>query len=140
MALSFRQAGLALAALGAASCSHPTGPLVLDGAPDFVGVVTTTLRRDFYPPGGYPLHGYSVFLAVTPSTTPNAGLLVRDSTPVFIEGNRALATATPAAISVGDSVRVWHDATVVPYSPNQAGCLAPPESLCYVATQVVVVR
>jgi len=141
MTASIRVTAVLSVVLGATACSTPTGPLVLRRAPDLIGTVSSTTRRDYVVPvpnGAFD--GYGIFLAVGPSTTANRGLLVSDSTPVFIDHVGAVSRATPADITAHDSVRVWHNAVVVPYDPGQVGCISPPQGECYVATQVVVVR
>lgn len=127
-----------LVALGTTACTGTTSPtttLVFSRTPDFVGVVASSTQWSFFPPSGYVFSGYDVWVAIDPSPTANAGVIAGDSIPVYVSHGGMLARTTPAGISSGDSIRVWHDSSVA-YGTSQA----PPGAPRYWATQVVLVR
>lgn len=130
---------LVLVAMGLGACENPTSPavtLVQTPPPDFVGVVTRNMHEDGWAPAGFYLDQYAVWVAIPPSDTGNAGVVVGKSTPVFVSNRFALARAeNGASIVVGDSIHVWHDRPVA-YGAVQAPFGAP----CYFGTQIVVFR
>ena len=122
---------------GAAACQSATAPdtsLPLPGAPDLVAFVSRTAHESGPTPAGY-VSQYAVWVAVPPSTAADAGVVVGASTPVFLSRHGVLARTTGASISIGDSIQVWHDASVA-YGAVQA----PPGAPCYTGTQVLILR
>jgi hypothetical protein len=80
---------------------------------------------------------YELWVAIPPSTTANAGVLVGTSTPVFIRSsNGTLTPAGGCAITMGDALDVWHDGEAVFGDILQA----PPGDTAYFSTQVVIRR
>ena len=129
--------GLALA-LGAFACRDGAGPatsLVLSGPPDFAARVASTTHQEFLAPSGVWVSQYEVWVIIAPADTANAGVVVAAARPVFFSTNGVLERATPADMQVGDSLQVWHDATIA-YGSVQA----PPGAPAYRATQIVIVR
>jgi hypothetical protein len=127
-----------LLASGAAACDSATAPatsLVLLRAPDFGALVIQTTYQSFFAPSGFWVEQYAVWVAIPPSTTANAGVVVAVSRPVFVSKDGVLARATADSISVGDSIQVWHDHRV-----GYGAVQAPPDSPCYSARQVLIVR
>ena len=120
---------------GAAACQSATAPdtsLLLSGAPDLVAVVSKTTYESGPTPGGY-VSQYDIWVAVRPSTAADAGVVVGTSTPVFLSRHGVLARTTGASISIGDSIQVWHDASVA-YGAVES----PPGAPCYTGTQIVI--
>jgi hypothetical protein len=118
------------------ACDGPTGPgvtLVLSAAPDFVAVVTKNSYQSGLNPAGWSFSQYDLWVALPPSDTADAGVVISDSTPVFFKNRFGLARGSAASIRTGQTVSVWHDTHVV-YGSVQA----PPGSPCYVGTQVLV--
>lgn len=125
-------------ALSAVACDSPTGPgvaLVLSAAPDFVAVVTKNSYQSGLSPAGRSYSQYDLWVALPPSDTADAGVVIGDSTPVFFENRFGLARGSAASIRAGDLVSVWHDSHVV-YGSVQA----PPGSPGYIGTQILVRR
>ncbi len=126
-----------LLVLSAAACESATGPavaLVKTTPPDFVGVVTRNMLEAGCTPAGGCGDQYAVWVAIPPSDTGDAGVVVGDSTPIFVSNRFGLArAASGGSIVVGDSIHVWHDWTVA-YGAVQAPFGAP----CYMGTQIVV--
>ena len=122
---------------GAAACQSATDSdpgLVLTGAPDMVAVVAQTTHESGFTPAGY-VSQYDIWVAVPPSAAADAGVVIGKSTPVFLSTDGILTRVTAASIIVGDSIQVWHDASV-----GYGAVQAPPGSPCYTGTQVVILR
>ena len=135
---SFYRWPLVVAVLVFAACADGSGPvtsLTIPGEPDFAAVVTSSTYREFFAPSGFWVRQYEVWVAIAPSDSANAGVVVAAACPVFSSVNGAVEAATPAAIGPGDSIQVWHDATVA-YGSVQA----PPGAPAYHGRQVVIVR
>ena len=127
----------ALAALGAMACRDTTAPTTIlteSGSADFEAVVIKITHESFFSPAGY-VSQYDVWVAIAPSNHADAGLVLGASTPVFISNDGVLVRATGESIRFGDSVQVWRDSSVG-YGAEQA----PPDSPCYHATQVLILR
>ncbi|MEP6574402.1 MAG: hypothetical protein ABJD11_17005 [Gemmatimonadota bacterium] len=132
-----------LAAVGIGGCSDSTAPSgcgapaqqVSSHAPDFSGKVSQVTFEGGNGPAG-PIAQFDVWITIPPSVTPNAGVVVAQSAPVFIisAGGRTLASSA-CAIRSGDQVQVWHDQTVG-YGAVQSPAGAP----VYNGTQLVIVR
>ena len=110
------------------------GNLTVSGPPDLRVTVFRSTHEEFISPVG-PISQYAVWIGRPTGTRPDAGVLVAAKTPVFLRINGALARTTGAAITAGDFVQVWRDASVA-YGAVQA----PPGAPCYHATQVVIER
>lgn len=120
-----------------AACDAPAGPetrLTVAGAPGFEGVVASVHYESGNTPVG-PMSQYNVWLTLPPTAGPNAGVVVTRGTPVFLQQDGVLLRTTASQILPGDSIQVWHDASVA-YGAVEA----PPGSPCYVGTQIVIVR
>ena len=127
----------ALLASGATACKDATTPattLLESGTPDLEAVVSKITYESFFSPAGY-VSQYAVWVAIPPSTTANAGLVIAASTPVFVRHDGVLGRATAESIRVGDSIEVWRDSSV-----GYGAVQAPPDSPCYFATQVLILR
>lgn len=117
------------------NCFQATGAFS-STTPDFVAVVSQITYESGPTPAGIEMAQYAVWLTVSPYTSPNAGVLLARSTPVFtpaVSGGLRLTAA--CTIHVGDMLEVWHD--------NQwaLGTVeAPPGDTLYFPTQVVVRR
>ena len=125
-------------ALGAAGCHDSTAPvttLAIPTAPDFVAVVASSTHYEFVAPSGYWVSQYEPWVAIGPSQSANAGVVVAAARPVFLGTSGVLERVTPAEIAPGDTIQVWREAAVV-YGAIQA----PPGSPSYGATQIVIVR
>ena len=133
-----------LIVLGVAACGDPAGPvanatgaadtLVIKTAPDFVGVVTRNMHEEGWTPAGFWMDQYAVWVAIPPSDTGDAGVVVGRLTPVFVSNRFGLArAASGGSIVVGDSIHVWHDQTV-----GYGAVEAPTGAPCYEGTQIVV--
>ena len=124
--------------LAAAECRDSTDPAVtlrLQSSPDFSAIVTKSTLVEGVTPEGW-MSAYEVWVAIPPSATADAGVLVPTEGPVYrITGGTRLATDTASDISAGDSIEVWHDGLAV-YGAAQA----PPGAPAYFATQIVIVR
>ncbi len=126
--------------LSALACSSATGPttttLVLSTPPNFVAVVTSnTLERGNSPAGYVSQHNLWVTIPSAISTQVNAGVVVGELTPVFLQTNGRLVHTTASSIRVSDVVQVWHDQTVA-YGTAQA----PPDAPAYSGQQIVILR
>jgi len=134
-----------IAAISAA-CNNSAGPGPGDcspapgtfspTAPDFVATVSQITYESGHSPAGFDLAQYAVWLIVPPNTSPNAGVILGRSTPVFerplTDGVRPTAACT---IHVGDMLEVWHD-----WRWALGAAEAPPGDTLYVPTQILVRR
>lgn len=121
-----------------ASCSDSTATattLPIPGPPDFLARVSSNTHREFFAPSGYWVSQYEIWVAIPPSLSANAGVVVGAARPVFARSCGVLERVTPAAIAPGDAIQVWHDATVG-YGSVQAPSGAP----AYGGTQIVILR
>lgn len=126
---------LLLAAAGCRDGIGPTVKLALQSSPDFSAIVTKSTLLEGVTPEGW-MSAYEVWVAIPPSDTADAGVLVPAEGPVYrITGGTRLATDTASDITAGDSIEVWHDGLAV-YGAAQA----PPDAPAYFATQIVIVR
>ena len=97
-----------------AACGNPLGPpatLVLSTPPDF----TATVARINVESGLSPEGSYSqddAWLVIPPSKTPNAGLVLGKTTPVFVRTHGRVSLSSAGDIKAGDRVEVWHDIQV----------------------------
>jgi len=133
--------------VSAAGCRDSTAPalcrdstaaattLPIAGPPDFVARVTSNTHHEFFAPSGYWVSQYEVWVAIPPSLSANAGVVVAAARPVFVSSCGVLERVTPAAIAPGDAIQVWHDATVG-YGSTQA----PSDAPAYRGTQIVILR
>ena len=127
---------LLVLALATPACQDNAGPdttLAVAGPADLKATVFQSTHEEFISPVG-PISQYAVWIGL-PGTRPDAGVLVGAQTPVFLRINGALSRTTGAAITAGDLLQVWRDASVA-YGAVQA----PPGAPCYHATQVVIER
>jgi hypothetical protein len=129
------------AAIGAA-CRNATDPVTCgasaaqfkDTVASFAATVTQVTHETGLSPEG-PMNQYAVWVAVSPGTTPSAGLLVLPSTPVFTRANGRVAVSAACAINAGDQLDVWRD-----WRWAFGAAEAPPGDTLYFATQVVIRR
>lgn len=123
-----------LAAAGCLDATATTVTLPIQTAPDFTArVVSTTVEQGFTPEGW--ISQYVVFVAVPPSDSANAGVILSVTVPVFALTNGTLRRDAAFDIAVGDSIEVWRSSS---YSLDAAE--SPPNSPAYFATQIVIVR
>jgi len=125
-------------ALSTAACRDSAGPvttLAIAGAPDFSAVVTSTTYHEFFAPSGSWVSQYEVWVAISPSDTANAGVVVGAARPVFTSTDGVLQRVTAGAITEGDAIQVWRDPTIA-YGSAQA----PPGAPAYHGMQVVIIR
>jgi hypothetical protein len=141
MRSTFRLTTLLLAA--ALGCDSPMDPAICDTTvmaplsttPDFIGRVAMVRYEDGISPAG-PLSQYELWLAISPASSPNAGLVVGRNVPVFVRSaSGTLMPASACTIAMSDVVEVWHDQSVVYGSVE-----APPSAPAYFGTQVVIRR
>lgn len=128
----------ATACEGKTECGDITGPsttLSLQRAPDFAAVVISNSHKEFFAPSGFWISQYELWVAISPSDTANAGVVVAAARPVFLKTDGLLIQATPDDISPGDSIEVWHD-TSVAYGSVQA----PPGAPAYTGLQIAIFR
>lgn len=119
---------------GGGNCALTTVAFSLTPADLSARVSTVTFDNEIGPWG--PLNQYNLWLTIAPSIAPNAGLVVGKAVPVFVQvGSTPVMASSACAIAVGDSLHVWHDATVV-YGAVEA----PPGAPAYYGTQVLIVR
>lgn len=103
--------------------------------PDFVARVAMVRYENGISPAG-PLSQYELWLAISPATSPNAGLVVGRNVPVFVRSaSGTLMPASGCAIAMSDVVEVWHDQSVAYGSVE-----APPSAPAYFGTQVAIRR
>ena len=125
-------------ALAAAACRDSAGPattLAIPGPPDFAAVVTRNTHHEFFAPSGQWVSQYEVWVAIPPADSANAGVVVAAARPVFSSANGVLERVSPADMTLGDSIKVWHDSTVA-YGSTQAPAGAP----AFRGLQIVIVR
>jgi hypothetical protein len=125
-------------ALATAACRDSAGPattLAIPAPPDFAAVVTSSTHYEFFAPSGHWISQYDVWVAIPPSDSANAGVVVAAARPVFSSTNGVLERVSPADITLGDSIQVWHDSTLA-YGSTQA----PPGAPAYHGLQIVIVR
>jgi len=105
-------------------------------APDFVATVSQIMYESGHTPAGFDMSQYAVWLTVPPHMSPNAGVILSRSTPVFERpltgGVRPTAACT---IHVGDMLEVWHD-----WRWALGAAEAPPGDTLYFPTQILVRR
>jgi len=126
----------------AARCARVTGPtpaapLVLTRAPELQGCVTDVTRECsglLLQAGGSGCQD-NVWFATPPDTAPDAGVLVGDSTPVFVSAHGSFRRSSPAAIAIGEKIEIWTTGGVA-YGAVQCPLYAP----CYFGNQIVIVR
>lgn len=133
---------LVLPGLGAA-CKNAAGPQTCGGstatysstAPNFLATVSQVTFESGWTPAGFYLRQYDLWLARPPATTPDAGLVLIESIPVFERAQDGTLTRTTAcAINVGDILDVWYRGWAL------GAVQAPPGDTTYFATQVVIHR
>jgi hypothetical protein len=125
---------LSLVTGGCQDGTDPSTVLVLSGPADLTAVVFQTTHESGPTPGGY-VSQYAVWIGSSGAMSADAGLVVGAATPVFLSSNGKLTRASAAAITVGDVIQVWRDASVA-YGAVEA----PPGKPCYTSTQVVILR
>jgi hypothetical protein len=129
---------LSVLMVATAGCSSPTEappvPEITSGA-DFAATVTRADYESAYGPNGY-YEQFNLWVAIPPSTQPNAGVIVPMDIPVYRRRNGELERAVAADIRAGDRVEVWRDPVRVAYGAVQA----PAGSPAYLGTQIVIVR
>ena len=87
-----RIARIALA-LSVAACTETTSPtLPIQTAPDFGARVVSIHRQQFIAPIG-PVDQYALWVAIAPSDTANAGVLVAAAQPLFVRAKGVLPFA-----------------------------------------------
>jgi len=87
-------------------------------------------------PAGSNVSQYDLWVTVLPGTTPDAGVLLKDSTPVFeLSKAGTVAPSSACAIKTGDLLEVSHD-----FRRAFGAVEAPPGDTLYFATQIVIRR
>jgi len=116
-------------------CTETISPVILpvQTPPDLSAHVLSIHYEQYVSPVGL-ISQYELWVAIAPSDTANAGVLVNAAQPVYVRRNGALAVKTAADIVAGDSILVW---TVFPVPIGPA---PPPGAPSYDAQQLVVVR
>jgi hypothetical protein len=126
---------LLLALAGCGDQTRPQGdPAVLPDPPNLTALVFQSTRRSGATPVGF-ITQYELWIGPPGSTTPEAGLVIGEKTPVFERMNETLIPTTAAAIAVGDLLDVWREPSAA-YGSVQA----PPGAPAYYALQVIVAR
>ena len=131
---------LAATGVGCKRATDPaTGPpasLVLTRVFDYEGHVTQVTKECGCTPGfGGCGCQYAVWFAKPPATAADAGVVVGDSTPVFVGAQGLFSRSSGSAVSAGDMIEIWTDGSTA-YGAVQS----PPGTPCYMATQIVIVR
>lgn len=118
-----------------AGCAETISPVTLpvQTPPDLGARVLSIHYQQYVSPVGM-IAQYELWVAIAPSDTANAGVLVNAAQPVYVQANGALAAKTAADIVAGDSILVW---TIVPVP---IGPPPPPGAPSYDAQQLVVIR
>ena len=127
-------ASLVVGCLDSTSPEHTGGDGLIPGPPDLTVTVVQSTYLHFFAPNGSWVSGYALWIATPGSATPDAGVELGSKTLVFVGSPGALRPATPASISVGDTIQVWQGA--VAYGDAEA----PPGTPSYSAKQVIIVR
>jgi len=128
-------ATLALAVFACTAATSPRVTLQLQTPPDLGARVVSVHHQQGWAPGGFYMDQYAVWVAIAPSDSANAGVLVGARQPVFLQVRDALARDSAADITSGDSIEVWHDVGF-----GYGSVQAPPGAPGYDATQIVIVR
>jgi len=102
--------------IGLIACSGdselgPPATLVLSTPPDFTATVTKVELESANGPAG-PYSQHNMWLVIPPGTSPNAGLVVAQATPVFVRTSDGIFSSDAGRVRVGDRVEVWHDIQV----------------------------
>lgn len=130
---------VALLTLASTACRGPSlGPEqtpTLTTPPDLSATVANAWYESAYGPAG-PYAQFDVWLAVPPSATPNAGVVLPMAAPVLVRWNGRTYAASGNDIAVGDRVRVW----VVPQHVAYGAVQGPPGAPTYTGTQLVIDR
>jgi len=126
---------LALAVFGCTAATNSRVTLPLQMPPDLGARVISVHHQQGWAPDGFYMDQYAVWVAIAPSDSANAGVLVGARQPVFLQAGDALVRDSAADITSGDSVQVWHDIGV-----DQGSAQDPPGAPGYTATQIVIVR
>jgi len=114
----------------------PVASLTFSSAPDLEAKVTQVQFESAIGPGFGAYEQYDVWLAVAPSVTSNAGVVVPKSGPVFVRSaDGVIHAGSGATIRTGDAVQIWRTQGVA-YGAVQG----PPNSPTYEARQIVIVR
>lgn len=124
--------------LAVPACHEPAAPrvvLAIDGPPAFTAVAISNTYKEFVQPRNIWTRQYELWLAIPPSASANAGVVLTPDAPVFTRSGDTLRAASPRDIVAGDSLLVWHDGRVS-YGTVQA----PPDAPAYFGTQVVIVH
>jgi len=122
--------------LGLAACAQPAGPrltLPIQTAPDLGARVVSSRYQQWVSPVGV-IAQYELWVAIAPSDTANAGVLVTAGHPVFVRSGTVLTTEAASQVAAGDSILVWKEV------PVPMGSSPPPGAPGYAAEQLVVVR
>ena len=133
--------------LGFIGCGNPTASLAGSDTGPVVSVLSQTGPMDFaasasgirhetgMSPEG-PMDQYDVTMAIAPSTSPNAGIVVGTRVPVYVrEIDGTYRQSSASAILPGVQIEVWDDGSVA-YGAAES----PPDTPCYTATQIVIAR
>jgi len=135
---------LPLLAVTSVACTNPAAPVNCFQAtstfastpPDFVARVSKITYENGPAPSGFDMAQFAVWVTVSPHTSPNAGIVLSRSTPVFERLLNGTARTTAACtIHVGDRLDVWHD------KHWALGAVeAPPGDTLYFPTQILIRR
>ena len=123
----------------AAKCTRVTGPtpsapLVLTRVPELQGCVTDVTKECGCTPAGCGCQ-WNVWFATPPDTAADAGVIVGDSTPVFVGMQGSFGRSSPSAIAVGEKIDIWTTGGTA-WGATQCPTGAP----CYFGNQIVIVR
>jgi hypothetical protein len=134
----------AMVTLLAVACNHPTASgdppncpvstaAPMSTPPSFSASVAQVTFEGGNGPAG-PYAQYNVWVIVPPNTTPNAGVILPLTTPVFaMNAAGGVDRSSACALRPGMQVQVWHDFRWVFGSAE-----APPGDTAYVGQQVVI--
>jgi hypothetical protein len=129
---------LVASSVGCKRATDPTASasLVLTRVFDYQGHVTQVIKEcgNTPGPGGYGCQ-YAVWFATPPGTAADAGVVVGDSTPVFVGAQGSSSRSSASAVAAGDMIEIWTDGTTAYGAVD-----SPPDTPCYMATQIVIVR
>lgn len=134
--MRYNRSALAFTSIGAVlvtACATAALPDAQDSS-TLLGRVVQSTNESGYTPEGYSSQ-YAVWIAIAPSPSANAGVVVNASAAVYLSRGGIVVSTIAGSIRTGDSVQVWRDNTVA-YGAVEA----PPGAPCYSATKVVILR
>lgn len=125
----------AIAIVGCTSGTEPEATLAIATPPDFSATVSQVQFESANGPAG-PYSQYDIWVAIPPSSTANAGVVVSTSRPIFERSKSGRVTvARGSDIKVGSTIEVWHLG-----GPGYGAVQGPPGAPTYGGDQIVIVR